>query len=138
MFVQVWNVSPTVGYAYFYNYSTQETNTYQLTAPSGTTLQGNSIEWVVERPGVGGSLARLTNYIDVSWPYNIAWNYAASTPTYHFPGDLSIASPYTLDLITMLGNGGNPISYGFPQNVGFLYFEDSAGAHGTGGIAPHF
>ena len=26
-------------------------------APSGTTLQGNSVEWIVERPGVSGGLA---------------------------------------------------------------------------------
>lgn len=135
VFVQVWNVSPTVGYAYFYNYSTQETNQYQLTAPSGTTLQGNSLEWIVERPTVGGSLAYLTNYIDVSWPYNIAWNYAAITPTYYYPG--ADPAPYTLELLTMIGNGGNVISYGSPQQPGFLYFEDTAGAHGTGPIAPY-
>jgi Peptidase A4 family len=137
IYVQVWNTSSTVAYAYFYNYSTQETATYQLTAPTGTTLQGNSIEWIVERPSLGASLARLTNYIDVSWPWNVAWNYQASTPTYHYPGDLSIAAPFTLDLITMLGNGGNAISYGSPQNLGFLYFEDAAGAHGIGPVAPY-
>ncbi len=137
IYVQVWNTSATAALAYFYNYSTEETATYQLTAPNGATLKGNSIEWIVERPSLGPSLARLTNYIDVSWPWNIAWNYRASTPTYHYPGDLSIAAPFTLELITMLGNGGYAISYGSPQNLGFLYFEDTAGAHGTELIAPY-
>jgi hypothetical protein len=108
VFVEVWNVSSTVGYAYFYNYSTQQVAEYQLTAPGGTTLQGNSIEWIVERPGVGGGLATLTNYIDVSWPYNVAWNYAASPQHYYYPG--VDPSPYTLELIAMLGNGGSAIS----------------------------
>ena len=137
IYVQVWNTSATAALAYFYNYSTEETATYQLTAPNGATLKGNSIEWIVERPSLGPSLARLTNYIDVSWPWNIAWNYRASTPTYHYPGDLSIAAPFTLELITMLGNGGYAISYGSPQNLRFLYFEDTAGAHGTELIAPY-
>jgi hypothetical protein len=140
VFVQVWNASPTVGYAYFYDYSTQETNEYQLTAPSGITLQGNSIEWIVERPGLSsGGLAHLTNYIDVSWPYNVAWNYAAPTPTYYYPG--ADPAPYTLELITMLGNQsgtGSAISYGSPQNFDFLYFEDTAGALGAGAaVAPY-
>jgi Peptidase A4 family len=138
VFIQVWNVSPTVGYASFYDYSSQETNTYELTAPSGTTLQGNSVEWVVERPGVGGGLAHLTNYIDASWPYNIAWNYEATTPTYYYPG--ADPAPYTLELITMLGGprgSGSAISYGSPQNSDFLYFEDTGGAHGTGLVAPY-
>jgi hypothetical protein len=135
VFIAVWNTSPTVGYAYFYNYSTQQTNEYQLTAPSGTTLQGNSVEWIVERPSVGGGLANFTNYIDVSWPYNVAWNYAAPTPTYYHPG--ADPAPYTLELITMLGGASNAISYGSPQNFGFLYFEDTAGALGAGAVAPY-
>jgi Peptidase A4 family len=42
VFIQVWNVSPTVGVAYFYDYSSQEANEYELAAPSGTTLQGTA------------------------------------------------------------------------------------------------
>ncbi|MGC2221105.1 MAG: G1 family glutamic endopeptidase [Methylocella sp.] len=139
VFIQVWNASPTLGFAYFYDYSSQESNEYQLTAPGGTTLQGNSVEWIVERPGVGGGLAHLTNYIDASWPYNIAWNYEAAKPTYYYPG--ADPAPYTLELITMLGGpsgSGSAISYGSPQNFDFLYFEDTGGAHGTGPVAPYY
>ena len=134
VFVEVWNVSSTVGYAYFYN-STQQVAEYQLTAPGGTTLQGNSIEWIVERPGVGGGLATLTNYTDVSWPYNIAWNYAANPPHYYFPG--ADPSPNTLELIVMLDNAGNGISYGSPQDFGFVYFEDYGSANG-GSVSPYY
>jgi hypothetical protein len=79
------------------------------TISSGTTLVGNSIEWIVERPGVGGGLATLTNYIDVPWPYGIAWNYTASRPTYFYEGE-NPPAPNTLYVITMLDNNGAGIS----------------------------
>jgi hypothetical protein len=70
LFVEVWNVSTTVGYVYFHDYSSNVTAEYQLTAPSGTTLEGNSVEWVVERPAVG--VATLANYIDTPLIYGLA------------------------------------------------------------------
>ena len=63
VFVEVWNTSATNGYAFLENISTGKYAEYNLTAPSGTTLQGTSAEWVVERPEVNGALARLTNYV---------------------------------------------------------------------------
>lgn len=134
VYVQVWNTSPTVGYAYFYNYSTQISASYQLTAPAGTMLVGNSVEWIVERPSVGGSLANLTNYIDVSWPYNAAWNYTAANPTYYLP--YVIPTTGTLEFIQMMDNNNNGISYGFPQNTDFYFFLDYGSANG-GYIAPY-
>lgn len=131
VFVEVWNVSPTAGRAYFYNYSTQTAAAYQLTAPSGTTLVGNSIEWIAERPGVNGGLATLTNYVDTSWTHNYAWNYATKAQTYYFPGTaLSEPEPYTLSLVTMIDNVGKGISYCAPQNFGFLYCQDYGSANG--------
>ncbi len=134
VFVEVWNTSPTSGFAYFYNYSTQIAAEYQLTAPSGVQLVGNSIEWIVERPSVGGSVATLTNYIDVSWPYNVAWSYAAATPIYHYPNVAPTAGG-TLELIEMVGSGGAGLSYGYPQNSDFLYFMDLGHANG-GNVEP--
>ena len=49
VFVEVWNTSPTQGYAYFYNYTTGESAEYSITAPSGAALQDASVEWIVER-----------------------------------------------------------------------------------------
>jgi hypothetical protein len=89
----------------------------------------------VERPGVGGGLATLTNYIDVSSPYNVAWSYAASPQHYYYPG--FDPNPYTLELITMLDNAGKGISYGSPQNIGFVYFEDFGSANG-GFVAKYY
>jgi hypothetical protein len=129
VFVEVWNVSATQGYAYFYNFSTQTAASYQLTAPSGTSLVGNSAEWIVERPSISGTPANLTNYIDASWPYNVAWNYAASNPAYYYPGFSPIG---TLELISMLDNNNQPISHGAPLNNDFLYFTNSGSSFGSG------
>ncbi len=127
VFVEVWNTSSTTGFAFFYNVSTGQTAEYSLTAPSGTTLTGNSVEWIVERPGVNGGLATLTNYIDSAWPFGIAWNYTAGTPTYYWEGGTPAAG--TLYLITMLDNSNNPISSAAVENIDFLWFTDYGSAY---------
>ncbi|WP_158304369.1 G1 family glutamic endopeptidase [Beijerinckia indica] len=120
VFIELWNTSATNGYAYIYNYSTRETATYQLTPPSGVSLQGNSVEWIVERPGVGDGLATLTNYINVSWPHGIAWDYAARSPTYYWQGGTPASG--SLVVLTMLDNAGQRISSPIIENFNFLYF----------------
>ena len=132
VFVQVWNVTPTTGYAFFYNFSTQTQVTYQLTAPSGTALVGTSAEWVVERPGVNGSLATLANYLDSSWPYNVAWNYTAPKPEFFYPGKPS-GGTTSLYNITMLDNANGPISSEVAENsFDFLFFRNFGSSLGTG------
>ena len=129
LYVEVWNTSPTQGYVFFHDYTSNVTATYALTAPSGTTLQGNSVEWIVERPSVGGGLATLTNYVDVPQSYGIAWDYNASSKTYYFPN----LSPTvgTLYYITMFDNNGNNISTGYGGAYFSLLFEDYGSACGA-------
>lgn len=127
LFVEVWSTSRTNGYAYFYNYSTNQSAEYHLTPPSGTSLTGNSVEWIVERPGVGGGLATLTNYIDSAWPYGIAWNYTAAKPTYYWEGQTPAVG--TLELITMLDNSSKGISSATVENSDFLWFQDFGSAY---------
>jgi hypothetical protein len=134
VFVEVWNTGPTNGYAYFYNYSTETAAVYNLTAPGGTTLMGNSLEWIVERPGVGGGLATLTNYIDAAWPNGYAWNYTAQTPTVYYEGGNPPAG--TLDVITMLDDSNNGISSASAENANFLWFQDFGSACGRSGSPP--
>jgi len=124
VFVEVWSTSPTNGYAYFYNYSTLQTATYNLTPPSGTRLQGNSVEWIVERPSVNGSYTTLTNYIDSSWPLGVAWNYANGSPTYCWEGNSSSSACGTFLDITMLDDSGKGISAATIENFDFLYFQN--------------
>jgi hypothetical protein len=134
VFVEVWSASPTLGYVYFYNYSTNVSAEYQLTAPSGTTLKGNSVEWIVERPSVGGSLANLTNYVNAAWPYGVAWNYQAASPTYYFQGENP--SVGTLEVLTMLDNNGQGISSPTLENTNFLWFQNYGSSCGLASSPP--
>jgi hypothetical protein len=78
MFIEVWNVSAIVGYAYVENITTGAVQEYELTPPSGTKLVGNSAEWVVEAPGVNGSQSSLSDYhYDVFWGAG-AYNHAGT------------------------------------------------------------
>jgi hypothetical protein len=115
MFVEVWHTSSTQGYAYLLNYSTDTAVEVSFTAYPGYPLVGNSAEWVVERPSVGGSLTNLTNYImDPFWD---AYAYTESDAFY------DIASAYPID---MLNNSSQVISY--PEYIAPEAFV----AHDTG------
>jgi len=105
LFVEVWSTSSTAGHAYIVNYNTNTYVNIAFSAPPGTHLVGNSAEWVVERPSVGGSLATLTNYIsDPLWAADAYdFSYHASAPG--APGT-STSIP-----IQMLDNNGGVISY---------------------------
>jgi hypothetical protein len=115
LFVEVWHTSSTQGYAYLVNYSTNTAVEVGFTAYPGYPLVGNSAEWVVERPSVGGSLTNLTNYI-----MDPFWDSYAYTESYAF---YDIATAYPID---MLDNNGNLISY--PEYLGPETFV----AHDTG------
>jgi Peptidase A4 family len=110
MFVEVWHTSPTQGYAYLVNYNNNKAVEVGFTAKPGYPLVGNSAEWVVERPSVGGSLTTLTNYImDPFWD---AYAYTAGYAAYY---QISGATP-----IDMLDNSGKVISY--PEYLGTRTF----------------
>ena len=110
MFVEVWHTSPTQGYAYLVNYNNnQYTGAIGFTAYPGYPLVGNSAEWVVERPSVGGSLTNLTNYIMLPF-----WDAYAYTESYAFY-DIDEATP-----VDMLDNNGHVISY--PEYLGLETF----------------
>ncbi len=73
----LWNVSQNVVAAYL-----------STTAPSGTTFNGHTAEWVMERPEVDGSLSSLANYgtaeITNAWAYDYKGNlhlYTSDTST---------------------------------------------------------
>jgi hypothetical protein len=109
MFVEVWHTTATQGYAYLVNYNNNQSVTIGFTALAGTTLRGNSAEWVVERPSVGGSLTNLTNYImDPFWD---AYAYTESSVFY----DIDEATP-----VDMLDSRGYVISY--PEYLGLETF----------------
>ena len=110
MFVEVWNTSATSGHAYLVNYNNNQSVNISFSAPAGTTLVGNSAEWVVERPSVGGNLTTLTNYI-----MDPFWDAYAYTQGYAAFNDIDEAYP-----VDMLDNRGYVISY--PEYLGLESF----------------
>jgi hypothetical protein len=102
MYVEVWNTSSTVGFAYMINLNTGQDVEFELTPPSGTTLVGNSAEWVVERPGVSGGLATLSDYALDYFSGAQAQNFARNV---FLPGNKTSSFP-----VDMLDNNGNPAS----------------------------
>jgi hypothetical protein len=123
MFVEVWSTSATAGHAYLVNYNTNQVVNLAFSAPSGTTLKGNSAEWVVERPSIGGSLATLTNYIQDFFEdaYAYDFNYHSSSPSLPYTGNTSVP-------LTMLDNSGNGISYPALIGPASILFNDEGTA----------
>lgn len=60
--VEVWVTSATEGWVWMTDQTTGQYAVIDYPAPAGIHLVGNSAEWVVERPSVGGSLSTLANY----------------------------------------------------------------------------
>jgi Peptidase A4 family len=132
LLVEVWNTSPTVALAYFHDISSGIIEEYQFDAPAGASVIGQSVEWIVERPEVGGSFSTLANYIDVPWLEGIAWNYEAAHPTYYYIGQNPPSN--TLSLITMVeptGCTSNCVGISFPTIIGidFLWVADGGPAY---------
>jgi hypothetical protein len=85
---EVWyTTSSPHGHFYMVDYNTQTSVSGSFNPPAGTTYQGNTIEWVVERPSVSGGFANLSNYVSDAW--NFAYGYAGGNyyePSYALPG----------------------------------------------------
>ncbi len=108
IFVEVWHTSSTQGYAYLVNYTTNQSVQVGFTAYPGHPLIGNSAEWVVERPTVGGSVATLTNYTAI--PFFDAYAYTESSSFY----DIANGNPVDME------SGTTVISY--PEYTGVEAF----------------
>ena len=104
VFVEVWHTSSTQGYAYLVNYTTSQSVEVGFTAYPGYPLVGNSAEWVVERPSVGGSLTTLTDYTMI--PFWDAYAYTEANAFY----DIATATPVDME------SGTTVISY--PEYLG--------------------
>lgn len=93
--------STTTATVYLTNQSSGVSTTFSITAPKGTTLTGNSAEWVVERPTINGSVAHLTDTKVVYFDEGIAG--LSGTPFTII--DLNAGMP-----VTMTGSGGASLS----------------------------
>jgi hypothetical protein len=99
-FMEIWNTSSTVGHAYLENVTKKLYTTVAFDAPAGTSLIGNSAEWITERPSGNNGPSTLTNY--GSQKYSDAHGETFSGKKVD-PGDSTA--------IIMLDNNGKPISY---------------------------
>jgi hypothetical protein len=128
LFVEVWNTTSSLGHAYIMNVTNHQSVSLNFSAPNGTQLIGNSAEWIVERPLVGGVLATLTNYIACPFDdcYALASLNGGSYNVAYYPG-LTKAG-LTVYSISMHDNANNIISV--PKLVGptDIWFRDSGSA----------
>jgi Peptidase A4 family len=128
MFVEVWNSSSTVGNAYLADLTNNTAVSFQFDAPLGTSLVGDSAEWIFERPGVGGSFATLTNYIATAFHACTAYA-SVGGGTYNRPyypatgGNPSYPALISYN-VTMLDNNDDPISTVILAGSGMLWFSD--------------
>ncbi len=93
--------STTTATVYLTNQSSGVTTSFSISAPRGTALVGNSAEWIVERPTVGGSVANLTDTKAVYFDESIAG--LSGTPFTII--NLGSGMP-----VTMTGNGNASLS----------------------------
>jgi hypothetical protein len=119
LFVEVWSTSSAAGHAYLVNYNTNQYVTINFSAPPGTHLVGNSAEWIVERPSIGGSLATLTNYISDYFSDAYAYNFGYSAVDPGSAGSFPV---------TLLDNSSHPISYPTPLGVNAIWMQDEGSA----------
>jgi hypothetical protein len=95
-----------------------------ITASSlgGTFVVGNSAEWIVEAPEVGGNIATLANYIADAWFETFAQDNLGDTD---YPGLPNATTPKN---ITMVDSGLNPISHVKLTGAQRLWFFDENSA----------
>jgi hypothetical protein len=114
MLGEVWYTTTSPhGHVYLANYTLYTAASYGFNPPSGTIFAGNSAEWVMERPGVNGGLADLTNYNGLADAYNV--DYAYNGSNYFYPA--SVPSVYTDYAIRMVCPPWNPSSSCSSQTV---------------------
>jgi hypothetical protein len=116
--------SNTNGTAWVENAATGVSAKINFNAPSGTTLVGNSAEWVQERPTWNGKLSTLANY-GAGWFSLEGAELLGSGSTYNF-GNPGSAQQI---LVTMLDNNHQPISYTVQLDGASTMFVVGGSAH---------
>jgi hypothetical protein len=76
MLLEVWfTTTPPFGHAALADYTLQQFQVYAFNPPTGTAFAGDSAEWILERPFIGGlGLADLTNYAADQFNAGYAFN----------------------------------------------------------------
>lgn len=126
IYLYIWPTSRTTGEYYITDQTANTAVQGSFSAPEGTELLGDSVEWVVERPTVNGAFATLTNYGDVPW-YDAQAVVPGknNTSTEYSPGQ---GHAGTIFSVTMLDNNGNGISDAYTSGndlLGLTYVNPS-------------
>lgn len=93
--------SDTTATVYITNESSLVSTHFTITAPAGTVLNGNSAEWIVERPSVNGAITSLSDYKTVYFDEAVAG--LAGAP-------FTIITSGSGIPVTMTGNNNTPLS----------------------------
>ena len=89
-------------------------------------MQGTSAEWIVERPSVGGALARLTNYVGDAFTYCYAGGYDYQVVYYPAADYVPTGTVYS---VYMLDNSSKVISYPVLNSPYDIWFFDTGSAY---------
>ena len=128
MYVYVWASSATQGHAYVANITTRQAVSVAFAAPPGTSLVGNSAEWIVERPSVSGTLADLTNYVQ-----ELFADARAHDATHHdyYPGNALVPGAQPALAVRMTDAANAVISTPMLLGRNAIWFMDGGSAEGT-------
>ena len=125
MGVYVYAKGPTTGLAVLINATTNQYVSMGITAPAGTTLQGSSVEWIMERPSLANNqLTTLTNFVA---SYMSSMN-AAELFAPNFYAGLPPAYTYSSNT-TMTDNAGRPLATATLLGAGAMQFQDTGSAY---------
>jgi hypothetical protein len=120
IFMYIWVTNKTTGNYYIEDVTSGVSSSLAFKAPKGTSLVGDSVEWIVERTQIGGKLPALTNYISDPWYYAFA-----ETPGTSYSVGASNGDPVTNVTMT---DGGKAISYGYTTPANGLSYVDPKNA----------
>jgi len=137
-YVATWATTPTRGYVFLDDLTTQTYGTFCITSNGGPGLIGNSAEYIVERPAGDSTrlgLYPLANYVQDFWAANWAYTYDQyrhNRPPTAYPGSNSSSNmvSYMVD-----DSGSYVISYPQAEGSYGIFFQDYACAM-VGGCTP--
>lgn len=109
--VGVWLIADAsvIGRAFIVDGTTGQYGVVRFGAPNGTSLKGNSAEWIEERPGgsVSGDLLTLANFVE-TWIGDESFTLSGNPNTYN-PGTLPAG--HVLDLLSMVDSSHATLAY---------------------------
>ena len=118
LLVVVQATSATAATVSYVNLESRQYTVVGVSAPAGTTLHGNSAEWIVERPSVGtaGTLGTLADFGLAMITSEVAFlSSEVGTGIYDVPG--APGGGRTAYTVTMVDSSGSALAYSRPQGT---------------------